>query len=159
MSIWIFAKKHWKTLAAFLLGIGVCKIASPSAMPTWESIKAICGYAHDLLEAISFITTFLIAWFAWKALHQIEVTRSIAKTQASREAITMAAEKTVSFTEDVIPLLEIFGEAMSKGEYPVLKQSTVEEDLPNQFRFKAKNPEQLLQEASSHDALKLCSTA
>lgn len=110
------------------------------------------NFVRDILELWSFIASILIAVFAWKALGQITASKEIARTQAKREALRIAAEKTVQFAEEIIPLTSEYNKLKKEGKYPFLTSTQVTESWPH-VECKTDNFPGMMQEVFSNNGL------
>lgn len=90
------------------------------------------------IEVAYYLTAPVIAFFAWKALKQIQVgadqvkaIRDTARMAAQREALRISAEQTIDFAETFVPLWNQFDALRHQGKYPILSKAKVEESRPN----------------------------
>jgi hypothetical protein len=104
-----------------------------------ENFKAF----RDTVEVVSFISSPIVAVFAWRALRQvsvgikqIEVTRDIAKMHAQRESYRLATERCEQFAKEIIPLSSEFHKY---EEQKKLAEKVVITETPNKIsiQFKA----------------------
>lgn len=128
-------------------------------MFSFENIK-------DCAELLSFLTSPILAFFAWKMLEQLKLgseqvkvaaeqivtSKKISEIQAKREAMKIAAEQATYFSEKIIPDIDAFLKLKEQNKYPILSRVIVIEDWPN-IESKTDDIHGLIKELSSNNGL------
>jgi hypothetical protein len=114
---------------------------------------------REAVEVVYYLVAPVIAFFAWRALKQIQIgadqvraIRDTARISAQREALRISAEQTTDFAETFVPLMHEFEALKKQGKYPIISSSKVAESWPNiQCHFH--DLPGMLQEVFSHGGL------
>jgi hypothetical protein len=86
---------------------------------------------RDTLEVVSFASAPVLAWLAFKALNQIQVSKEIARTQASRESFRLATERCKQFADEILPLAEELRQLFLQKKLPEFQKIVVTESPEN----------------------------
>ncbi len=97
---------------------------------------------RDVLELIYFISAPIIAFIAGVALWQIKVTKDTARTNAKRNALSLAAQQCDHYQKYIIPLQNTLDATIEAKSITYLKQSEVIID-GNRIRVKKSYPKDI----------------
>jgi hypothetical protein len=88
----------------------------------------------EILDLVSGPITAVIAGFAlWQlkiGADQIIATKEAARTNAVRDSLRHAADQTIAFADEIIPLWSQFSVLKAEGRYPTLSRVAVEGKRP-----------------------------
>jgi hypothetical protein len=78
------------------------------------------SYVRQILELLYYLSGVAIAVAAFLGLKQLEITRQIARTNATREAFKLAADECRTYGQEVVPLLTAFVTEYDKSKLTFL---------------------------------------
>jgi len=117
-------------------------------------------------EILSYLSSPILAFFAWKMLEQLKIgsaqvkaaadqiitSKKISEIQTKREAMKIASEQAVYFAEKIIPEISKFLKLKEQNKYPILSKAEVIEDWPN-IQCKTNDISGLIREIYSNEGL------